>query len=1282
MGLLAILGFMSVGWGAEPEDKAGVLRTVSEVKRLSREQAIRSQPVRVNAMVTHWNPMTLDLFVQDETDGIFVAALTPLMPVAVGEWMEIEGVTSPGAYNRVISRPVFRTSTRSQAALSPKITGLDEILSGRDDARWLEVHGVIQWAVVEGGSLICWLRSSGQKVEIRFARIPPDLKPVNLLDAEVRVRAVCSTTMQASGELEGVILLANDFRDLTILMQPTEPRLSRVSRQPVASLLALRTNQFPDHAVCVRGRLEPALEEGCWRLTDSTGQILVATNAMHRARMGFETEVAGFLGWLESRPVLEDAILRQYATLEGGAAQEVQVITDMETLRTLPPDEAERAWPVYLRGIVTVVDPAEEQFCLQDASGGGFIVLPREHSAIAAGQEVEVEGFTSRGTFLPAVVQTSVKVLGQGVLPDPIFLTHGDLLSGVYDGQWIAVEGIVRRVWEDPHYLWIRLGVSDKRVDARMPGGRASGDTAGWLDAKVRITGTLDVEPNVRRQPARFQLLVPGIQQITNVRPSPSTEPPLRKIQGLMETAQTTRYGHRFRVRGVVTGVLEELGILIRDESASICVKTADRFPKGISVGEEVEVVGFPGRGDYSERIEDATIRKLRVAAVPLPKRTSAASAAGGHHDFELIQVEGVVVSDYPRDGGRVIILQSGDQLFEAWHAGPLTGSSGRDISRGFLMKLTGICLTEVDTLGEPRGFRLLLRSPDDWVVLRRPSWWTAGRILWLLGIAVGMSLAALAWVAALRRQVRERTAETQNALAFLETSIAESPSGVLIADAPGVHVRWANPAALTMLGESGGAPAENKLDRHISQWQILRSDASPYAAADVPLARAIRTGEVTRNEEFVIRNAQGENRWFTANAAPIRDREGCITAGIMVFHDVTDHKRAEQDKEKLQAQLLQSQKIESVGRLAGGVAHDFNNMLQAILGNAALAMEQVPAGSQLHEDLIEIQKAAERSADLTRQLLAFARKQTASPKILDLNQTIAGTLKMLQRLIGENIELVWCPGPGLWPVFMDSTQLDQVLANLIVNARDAITGVGKVTMQTANVTFDSAYAQTHADCQAGDYVMLAISDSGAGMDKDVLAHLFEPFFTTKGVKRGTGLGLATVYGVVKQNGGMISVYSEVGRGTTFKVYLPRIEAEAVVYPPNKEQRDLRGTETVLLVEDEEQILKLGQRVLLQQGYKVLAAHSPEEALSLVEQYPEPIDLMITDVIMPGMNGKELHEKMVATRASAMKCLFMSGYTANVIAHHGVLDDGVFFLQKPFTVQTLAEKVRDVLDAT
>lgn len=390
--------------------------------------------------------------------------------------------------------------------------------------------------------------------------------------------------------------------------------------------------------------------------------------------------------------------------------------------------------------------------------------------------------------------------------------------------------------------------------------------------------------------------------------------------------------------------------------------------------------------------------------------------------------------------------------------------------------------------------------------------------------------------------------------------------------------------------------------------------------------------------------------------------------------------RQSEEKQNNLTKQLAQAQKLESVGRLAGGVAHDFNNMLSVIIGYAELAALKANPSRVLEDDeLREILKAARRATDITQQLLAFARQQTIAPKVIDLNETIERTLRMLRRLIGENIDLAWLPGSALWLVKMDTGQIDQILANLCVNARDAIADVGRIAIETQNIAFDERYCKDHEDLIPGEFVQLSVSDTGCGIAAEIQDKVFEPFFTTKGQGRGTGLGLATVYGIVKQNNGFINIYSEPGQGTTLRIYLPRHDGQ-----PTATQRDISDEiplghkEVVLVVEDNASILRLAEKMLKGLRYQPLCAGTPDEALRLADQYAGQIHLLLTDVIMPEMNGRDLAQRLQAKRPQ-MKCIYMSGYTVDVIAHQGVLDKGMHFIQKPFSRKDMAIKIDDLL---
>ncbi len=467
---------------------------------------------------------------------------------------------------------------------------------------------------------------------------------------------------------------------------------------------------------------------------------------------------------------------------------------------------------------------------------------------------------------------------------------------------------------------------------------------------------------------------------------------------------------------------------------------------------------------------------------------------------------------------------------------------------------------------------------------------------------------------------------------------------------------------------------------RNIQGWLDLvhpddREMMERYLTEDV-----IGQGRPFFKEYRIKRANDGEMRWVMGSGSlTSKSQNEMLLMGTIL--DITEKKLEEEEKIKLIAQLQQSQKVEALGRLAGGVAHDFNNKLSIILGHAELAQRKEKISPALQKHLVHIQQAAGRSADIVRQLLAFARRQQVSPQVLDLNDTIQGTLKMMRRLVGEEIEVDWKPNDVLWPVKFDPAQIDQILTNLCINARDAIDGFGRITIEVQNKKYDCLQQSEGKDFVPGDYVQLTVKDDGCGMPKKELDVIFEPFFTTKSVGKGTGLGLATVYGIVKQNEGYIEVSSRVGQGTAFQIYLPRHLGEVEQVPARKYlSQEGSGRETILVVEDEAGILEVTVQLLEMQGYRVLAANTPAEAIRLATGHPGKIDLLMTDVVMPEMNGRVLAEKLLQCYPD-LRCLFMSGYTDDVIAHHGVLREGVHFIHKPFSLNDISGKLRQVFES-
>ncbi|MCC6694435.1 MAG: PAS domain S-box protein [Candidatus Hydrogenedentes bacterium] len=521
--------------------------------------------------------------------------------------------------------------------------------------------------------------------------------------------------------------------------------------------------------------------------------------------------------------------------------------------------------------------------------------------------------------------------------------------------------------------------------------------------------------------------------------------------------------------------------------------------------------------------------------------------------------------------------------------------------------------------------------------------------------------------------QRKATEAELAKTRSLLETAIEQSPAGIIIADAPDGRIRVAN--RVTVADSDNPEMLHHALkDLQALHARTFLPDGSPLTDANSPLAQAIQAGKVSRNVEVLMQVSDKHRRTVLVNAAPIRDNTGAIIAGVSVFHDITEHRQLEQ-------QLRQAQKMEAIGQLAGGVAHDFNNILQAILGYGEMAMEQAIPGSELHLELLEVRKAAERAVALVRQLLAFSRRQVLDLQVVNLDRVIHDLVKMIVRVIGEDITLNVRTRPGLRTIRADRGQLEQVLMNLCINARDAMCDGGEITIRTENVEISEHYCQLAVDAKPGLHVLLTISDTGCGMDAEVQKHIFEPFFSTKEQSKGTGLGLATVYGIVRQHGGFINVYSEPEHGTVFKIYFPVVD-EALTDPAVPGETEAKGgAETILLAEDNPDVRALAQITLERAGYTVLNAANGEEAVSLYDAHRDAIQLALLDVVMPQIGGIAVSDHIHETRPE-IPIVFASGYSADSSRSSFTLGPRTCLIEKPYDRNTLLRTIRAALDAS
>ena len=672
--------------------------------------------------------------------------------------------------------------------------------------------------------------------------------------------------------------------------------------------------------------------------------------------------------------------------------------------------------------------------------------------------------------------------------------------------------------------------------------------------------------------------------------------------------------------------------------------------------------------------LNNLTIEELIQALTELPEDSVIISYSFKHDPL------GRILSD--KESTRLIVDNCKFPIYSAPHLFVEKGATGGVVTSGFrqgeetalrlIRILKGERVEDVKPLEvSPKeimfNYEQLARSgmklsdlPDDAVVINHPqSFYEIYRAqIWTA--LIFMALQMLAIVVLLLNTVRRRRAEKrlETATQRLEYLLSSTSAVLFSLDQKDDRLDFISRNCEHV---TGFTPEEFKADHGLWKKRINSEDTKKWLNS---LAETRKTG--SGSSEYRFLHKDGSFRWIFEG----RQKLGEEIAGF--FIDRTTAKAAEE-------QMTQMQKMEAVGRLAAGIAHDFNNMLAVITGYSDLMLQELSPGDKNLENLQEIKNAAEHSADLTRQLLAFSRKQVIEPQVVDLNQLVKNSEKMLKRLIGESIEIIFSLEPNLQNTRIDPSQLDQVLLNLVVNAKDAIENIGTITIGTQNILIDEEYCSDSMESQPGEYVILAVSDTGCGMDDKTVSQVFEPFFSTKKAGKGTGLGLATTYGIVKQNGGFIHIYSEPDKGSTFKIFLPSTRGKATSETEKTVPRDLGGDETILLVEDEPSVRKMAAITLERNGYKLLEAASPDEAIKISSEFKEVIHLLLTDVVMPGMTGRDLQKQLLPARPD-IETLFMSGYTADVIAHHGVLDPGLNFIQKPFNPKDLALKVRKVLN--
>lgn len=753
-------------------------------------------------------------------------------------------------------------------------------------------------------------------------------------------------------------------------------------------------------------------------------------------------------------------------------------------------------------------------------------------------------------------------------------------------------------------------------------------------------------------------------------------------LRGDEQGSTLEHLGESFTLRGVLTSDPQILGdaaslVALQDDSGGITVfsedtsKIAGHFKRGDLVEVYGKLTQFKGMGE----VHLGVIKLLGSQPLPPPRDALAADLNGNRYKGQLVRMAGeLTVPDNFANSNQGAILRDRSGQVPVMISRRFFANS-RFIDRllqGGPVVITGIASQACDNPPFRCGYRLIPRDEEDLAFAPVPPYRAISA-----GIALLMLVGLLLYLVRRRRSAEQRARE----MSKLTESLKESEAALRKSQERYRELfENANDMVFT-LDLEGNVVSLNKAGEHITGYtreevqdkKITGCLAPSLLGPARPMLLGEPSGEPRQEYETEIVSKDGREVALEVSSRLIYE-DGKPVAVQGIARDMTNRK-------ELEEQLRQSQKMEAIGRLAGGVAHDFNNLLTVIKGHAELLENRIERNSPLRKDIEQIQQGSDRAASLTQQLLAFSRQQVLKPRVLDLNEVMTGMAKMLPRLIGEDIELVMLPSRVAAHVKADPGQLEQVILNLAVNARDAMPRGGKLTIQIIDAELDNRYIRQHAGVESGQYVLLAVSDDGCGMDAETQKHIFDPFFTTKDLGKGTGLGLATVYGVVKQSGGFVWVYSELGKGTTFKIYLPKVEPTLDASIPVKDSgQSLRGQETVLIVEDEDAVRELTREFLQSCGYSVIEARNGAEALQIAESHPKAIELLVTDVIMPGMSGPELAQSLSRLRPE-IRILYVSGYTADAVPQ-GILNARAPFLSKPFSRDALLQNVREILSAS
>lgn len=1249
--VLAVL--LTVGAQAQNSDNGSrpLLKSIADVRKLSAQEADRAYRVSLAGTVVSRARFKNLLFIEDQGSGLVVYAPGTNVLAELGDRVQVTGFTIYQDGLQVVAKDV--STLQAGASMPPprKLT-VKEATQLRDSIHWVEVNGVIKSIDSTSSRTDIVLRQNRQTLNVR---VRPPIATGQLLYSVVRIRGVLIQWEQMNIDRPGNVLWVSGATNI-LIDQPYHVDPFARKLLSIKAFLEIKTNALWNFRPMIGGQVQSvSTNSRNFVLSDGTNEVRVVTERPEFLRVGDIVKAVGFSDADEAGLYMSLAQIQIGSTPAGtNAGTSLPVLASIEYIRRLRPAALTNQPPARLDGTITYYDSANKLCYIQSGAAGIPLVNLPPVDGLKAGVRVLVDGFCETGEFAPRVRVEGIKVIGPGRIPTGVPANTAFLQAGRLDGLWCFGEGIIRTARRSGRNLEATINRYGTVFPVTIHEGGDLDPAAfidGWVNFQAVGKATLSRQGFV----VGSRLLVAGPEFI-EVTSKPREDPfsmPVSKIENFLGFFAEYAFLRMNRVEGVVT--LAWPGkFYVQDETGSIEVRTDEVY--NLRVGDQVNVVGFPVLTSSRPILEDSRMKRIGKGVIPPSPRTSANRVLTHEMNGRRASLDGFLLSKTQGVREYRLMFDDGDvtlPIVLRRRIGPLD-LEGYEI--GSKLRVTGICELNETPGRKVRDVRLLVDSARDIEVLERPSFFTTTRLLAAIGGMALIVAGSLGWVAFLSKRV----AQTQSRFA---TAFRASPVPVAIMGRAERRIIDVNDSFVEKFEYS----RKKLIARRFDELRICL-DTGMLKRIDQQIANR----DSVRAIDCELRSASGKARYVLLSVEAIDiDDEECL---LFIFQDVTE-------RLALMDQLRESQKMEAVGQLAAGVAHDFNNLLTIIRGNCDLLKEVGKDDEEITEISGELSDATRRATDLTRQLLAFSRKQVMEPRISDLNAILSSSLKMVKRLLGENVTVHSVLASKELPVFADPGMLDQILVNLVVNARDAMNGEGTVTISSGIAEISEEDSKKHVEGRAGPHVYFSVEDTGSGIDPETLKRIFEPFFTTKEVGKGTGLGLATVYGIARQHRGWIDVQSEVGQGSAFSVFLPMAEPE--------EQEDtviiataqnLRGTENVLVVEDETAVRRLVCRTLERVGYHVFEAANADAAEELWNLHKLDIDLLVTDLIMPGgKSGFELARELTAERPD-LPVVYMSGYSAEFVEKGRDLDMGVNFVPKPFTSKSILEIVRNRLD--